>query len=343
LAHAPAFAGQAFFGNPRFRKDMLFRDMRLVRGLALSIWFSDLPVRSRGLDVSLTGMRIVGAAATGHAMETKARDELALAFGRIVSEAGNLIRSLQPGDMKKTEPGRADLGIRRKPDGSPVCRADLEAEALILSRLAAILPGVKVVAEESFASARHSVPERFLLVDPLDGTREFLAGHADFTVNIALIEAGEPVAGAICAPARHQVYVGGVAPFAADLGPDGVLFPTALRPIATRATAGSGLSAVVSRSHLDRETQAWLRRDDIAEVARTGSSLKFCLIARGEADVYPRLAPTMEWDTAAGHAILNAAGGCVLTFDGSPLRYGKQDLGFKNGGFIAWGRRPDKG
>jgi len=268
-------------------------------------------------------------------MDMKAQDELALAFGRIVSEAGNLILSLRP-----AEGGTAELGTRRKPDGSPVCRADLEAEALILARVAAVLPGVAILAEESFASARPDVPDRFLLVDPLDGTSEFLAGRADFTVNIALIESGDPVVGAIAVPARREVYIGGAAAFTADSTPDGTLPADALRPIATRAVPATGLAALVSRSHLDAETQEWLRRGDIAGFARTGSSLKFCLIARGEADVYPRLAPTMEWDTAAGHAILNAAGGAVLTLDGSRLRYGKRDLGFKNGGFIAWGRKP---
>jgi 3'(2'), 5'-bisphosphate nucleotidase len=273
-------------------------------------------------------------------MDMKTREELAFAFGRIASEAGQVIMSMRPTDSGKAGPGATDLGIRRKPDGSPVCRADREAEALILSRLATILPGVAVFAEESFASARGGVPERFLLVDPLDGTREFLAGHAEFTVNIALIEAGDPVAGAICAPAQHQVYVGAAAAFTAELAADGALPASALRPIATRATPATGPTALVSRSHLDRETQAWLRQRHIAAFAPTGSSLKFCLIARGEADLYPRLAPTMEWDTAAGHAILNAAGGCTLTLDGSRLRYGKHDLGFKNGGFIAWGRKP---
>ena len=268
-------------------------------------------------------------------MDMKARDELALAFGRIVSEAGNLILSLRPAGK-----GTMELGTRRKPDGSPVCRADLEAEALILARIAAVLPGVEVLAEESFAPTRPDVPDRFLLVDPLDGTSEFLAGRADFTVNIALIESGDPVVGAIAVPARREVYIGGAAAFTANLAPDGALAASALRPIATRAVPATGLAALVSRSHLDAETQEWLRRGDIAGFARTGSSLKFCLIARGEADVYPRLAPTMEWDTAAGHAILNAAGGAVLTLDGSRLRYGKRDLGFKNGGFIAWGRKP---
>ena len=265
-------------------------------------------------------------------MDMNARDELALAFGSIVSEAGLLINAIRA----------SDPGARRKPDGSPVCRADLEAEALILMRLAGVMPGVTVIAEESFAAV-DEVPRRFLLVDPIDGTREFLAGYDDFTVNIALIEAGEPIAGAICAPARHEIYVGGsAAAFTAKLAADGALPNSALQPIATRATPHTGLIALTSRSHVDQETERWLLRPGVAAVERAGSSLKFSLVARGEADVYPRLAPTMEWDTAAGHAILTAAGGAVLALDGAPLRYGKHDLGFKNAGFIAWGANPSR-
>jgi 3'(2'), 5'-bisphosphate nucleotidase len=261
-------------------------------------------------------------------MEMKARDQLADALGHIVAEAGCLIMGLLA----------AEIGARRKPDGSPVCQADLRAEQLILARLAALLPDVTVIAEESFAPGGGPVPERFLLVDPLDGTREYLAGHRDFTVNIALIEGGHPVAGAICAPALNQVYVAGATAYRMELAASGML--GANKPIVTRA-AGAGLHAVASRSHLNAATEQWLQQRPIVELLRAGSSLKFCLIARGDADVYPRLAPTMEWDTAAGHAILNAAGGCVLGLDGSPLRYGKKDAGFKNAGFIAWGRRPE--
>jgi 3'(2'), 5'-bisphosphate nucleotidase len=262
-------------------------------------------------------------------MEMKARDELAIAFGNIVSEAGKVIMAVQA----------ADVGARRKPDGSPVCRADLEAEQLILARLAAILPNVAVIAEESFApDGGGPVPERFLLVDPLDGTREFLAGHKDFTVNIALIEAGDPIVGAICAPALDQIHVGGATAFRADLAAGGSI--GAMTLIATSPVPAAGLRAVASRSHLNAQTEQWLRQRPVAELQRAGSSLKFCLIARGDADVYPRIGTTMEWDTAAGHAVLNAAGGCVLGLDGSPLRYGKRDAGFKNDGFIAWGRRP---
>jgi 3'(2'), 5'-bisphosphate nucleotidase len=264
-------------------------------------------------------------------MEMNARDELAIAFGNIVSEAGKVIMAVLA----------SDIGARRKPDGSPVCRADLEAEKLILARLAAIMPDVVVIAEESFAPGGGGpMPERFLLVDPLDGTREFLDGHKDFTVNIALIEAGSPIVGAICVPALDQVYVAGATAFAADLAAGGTL--GAMKAIATSPVPGAGLRAVASRSHMNPPTEHWLRQRPVAQVQCAGSSLKFCLIARGDADVYPRIDTTMEWDTAAGHAILNAAGGCVIGLDGSPLAYGKRDAGFKNDGFIAWGRKPPR-
>jgi 3'(2'), 5'-bisphosphate nucleotidase len=265
----------------------------------------------------------------GFVMDVKARDELAIAFGNIVSEAGKVIMAVRA----------SDSGARRKPDGSPVCRADLEAEKLILAQLAAIMPNVPVIAEESFApDCGGPMPDRFLLVDPLDGTREFLDGYKDFTVNIALIEAGSPVVGAICAPALDQVYVAGATALAADLAAGGTL--RAMKAIATSPVPGSGLRAIASRSHMNPQTEHWLSEQSVVELQRAGSSLKFCLIARGDADVYPRIAATMEWDTAAGHAVLNAAGGCVIGLDGSPLRYGKRDAGFKNGGFIAWGRKP---
>jgi 3'(2'), 5'-bisphosphate nucleotidase len=262
-------------------------------------------------------------------MDVNARDELAIALGNIVSEAGKVIMAVQA----------SDSGARRKPDGSPVCRADLEAEKLILARLAAIMSDVAVIAEESFVPAGSGpMPDRFLLVDPLDGTREFLDGHKDFTVNIALIEAGSPIVGAICVPALAQLYVAGATALAADLAAGGTLGP--MKAVATSPVPGAGLRAIASRSHMNPQTEQWLRQQPVVELRRAGSSLKFCLIARGDADVYPRVATTMEWDTAAGHAILNAAGGCVVGLDGSPLTYGKRDAGFKNDGFIAWGRKP---
>jgi 3'(2'), 5'-bisphosphate nucleotidase len=260
-------------------------------------------------------------------MEEKACDDLAVRFGEIVSEAGHFILAI---------PGSA-VGASRKTDGSPVCRADIGAERLILERLRNLLPDVPVIAEESFAPSAGAVPDVFVLVDPLDGTREFLAGHKDYTVNIALIEAGRPIAGAICAPASAEVFVGGANAFWAPLG-NGTL--TGLTAMTGGAVPPAGLRAVVSRSHLDAGSEQWMREHGVAKLDRVGSSLKFCLLARGDADVYPRLAPTMEWDTAAGHAILDAAGGCVLDAAGAPLRYGKKETGFKNPGFIAWSRKP---
>jgi 3'(2'), 5'-bisphosphate nucleotidase len=262
-------------------------------------------------------------------MDMKARDELALELGNIVSEAGNVIMALRA----------SDVGARRKPDGSPVCEADTRAEQLILARLAAIMPAVTVIAEESFVQRGGPVPGRFFLVDPLDGTREFLAGHHDFTVNVALVENGDPIAAAICAPALDQIYLAGATAFRAERARGGPL-ADALQAIVTSPVPDAGLRAVASRSHMNAATEAWLQQQPLARLQRAGSSLKFCLIARGDADVYPRVAPTMEWDTAGGHAILNAAGGCVIGLDGSPLRYGKSHAGFKNEGFVAWGRKP---
>src|ERR1019366_3303255 len=188
-----------------------------------------------------------GKESVGFTMEMKARAELAIELGTIVAEAGKVIMALQP----------SDIGARRKPDGSPVCQADIRAEELILARLAALMPAVAVIAEESFAlDGGDSVPERFLLVDPLDGTREYLSGHKDFTVNIALIEAGSPVVGAICAPALDQLYVAGATAFQADLAAGGAVGPR--KPIATSPGPGAGLRALDSRSHLNAETEQWL-------------------------------------------------------------------------------------
>jgi 3'(2'), 5'-bisphosphate nucleotidase len=260
------------------------------------------------------------------------RNELAREFANIASEAGKLIMASR------------DCGVRVdvKSDGSPVTAADLQAENLIRDRLTGLLPDMAVIAEESFGSrAPARVPPRFLLVDPLDGTREFVAGRDEFTVNIALIDAGEPIVGAIFAPALAHLYLAGATAFHADIQPgEAVQDLTDLSVIGTSEIPGAGIRAIGSRSHMDSETERWLRRLPVAELRSAGSSLKFCMIARGDADVYPRMAPTMEWDTAAGHAILTAAGGCVMDLNGAPLRYGKVNEGFKNDGFVAWGRTP---
>ncbi len=263
-------------------------------------------------------------------MDQTARNDIAIAFGSIAVEAGQAIMAVRGSG---TDP-------QQKPDGSPVTQADLDADRIICRRLARLLPDVPIVTEEVCESHALAGNARFILVDPLDGTREFVSGRDEFTVNIALIERGEPAAGAVYAPALNCLYVAGAAAFRADVRP-GQPVPAlhAMRALTTDAVPCEGLRAVASLSHLDSATRSWLDKRPISELRSAGSSLKFCMIAEGEADVYPRLAPTMEWDTAAGHAVLAAAGGCVVRIDGSPLGYGKSEAGFRNEAFIAWGTR----
>jgi 3'(2'), 5'-bisphosphate nucleotidase len=253
-------------------------------------------------------------------------DRLARLFGEIAVRAGRAI-------MTSRDAAKAP---QYKSDGSPVTAADLAADEVIRRELAQHLPTVAVITEES-CPAPAAKAERFILVDPLDGTREFIKGSTEFTVNIALIEHGKPVAGAVHAPALGLLYVGGKTAHRARLASaDADPQLGAMQPIAVRPTPPEGWHVVVSRSHLDPATKEWIARHRIAEHRPAGSSLKFCLVAEGEADVYPRLGPTMEWDTAAGHAVLTAAGGAVMDLDGRPMQYGKPD--FRNGSFIAWGK-----
>ena len=227
--------------------------------------------------------------------------------------------------------------VRRKSDGSPVTQADERAEAVILAALAIIAPDVPVVAEEQ-ASAGNipDTPARFWLVDPLDGTREFVNGSLDFTVNIALIEGGVPVVGVVFVPGTGALYVGDASGARMTDVPDGDW-----RPIHVVKPDASALRVFASRSHLSPETRDFIGQFAVAEMISAGSSLKFCKLAAGEADLYPRLGRTMEWDTAAGDAILRAAGGRVLTMDGQPLTYGKRnqadDSDFANPWFVATG------
>ena len=228
-----------------------------------------------------------------------------------------------------------DFAVRGKEDASPVTQADERAEALIVPALAALLPGVPIVAEE--AVARGDVPAvgaRFWLVDPLDGTKEFISRNGEFTVNIALVEAGVPVLGVVFAPAIGRLFAG-----AAGLGAR-VEDARGRRAIVCRATPPEGLTVVASRSHGDAAAlDAFLAGRKVASLASAGSSLKLCLVAAGEADLYPRLGRTMEWDIAAGHAVVLAAGGRVCRLDGTPLAYGKP--GFDNPHFYAAGRALD--
>jgi 3'(2'), 5'-bisphosphate nucleotidase len=225
-----------------------------------------------------------------------------------------------------------DVVVRAKADASPVTAADEAAEAVILARLAELTPGIPVVAEETVCAGRvPKIDDRpFWLVDPLDGTKEFLSRNGEFTVNIALIQAREPVLGVVLAPARGQAWWGAHGKGATARDADG-----RTRAIGVRTPPAGGLVAIASRSHRDAETQAFLDQAGVGKCISAGSSLKFCLVAEGKADLYPRFGRTMEWDTAAGHAVLSAAGGLVTTRDGAPFLYRKPD--FANPGFIARG------
>ena len=239
---------------------------------------------------------------------------------------------------------RPDLKAREKPDSSPVSAADEASEAVILEGLAAFMPGIRVVSEESTGNrAVEGLNGRFFIVDPLDGTREFLAGLDEFTVNIALIDNGLPMAGVVAAPARGLVRRGYALPGEQGRGAERLALQPNEAPerareriaIHTRPRPPSGARVLVSRSHLDPATDAYV--DGLPQAQRTacGSALKFCLLAEGAADIYPRLAPTSEWDVAAGHAVLLGAGGALRRPDGSPLLYGQGD--FRIPAFIATG------
>ena len=233
----------------------------------------------------------------------------------------------------------AALTPRMKADHSPVTAADQAAEAVILESLARLLPGVPVVSEEAAARGEACAAAATLaLVDPLDGTREIIEGRSEYTVNLAIVADGVPVLGLVAAPALGFLWRGVVGRGAERLrlvgqGPSRQAVDST--PIHTRRAPSHGLVAAVSRSHFDAKTASFVDRLPIAERIVCGSALKFCRIAEGAADVYPRLSPTCEWDVAAGHAVIAAAGGMVTTPDGGPILYGRE--GFRIPGFIAWG------
>jgi 3'(2'), 5'-bisphosphate nucleotidase len=250
-------------------------------------------------------------------------EDLALAAGRAI--------------LKVREQG---ITVEIKPDASPVTRADREAERIILDGLRRHFPATPIVAEEEASVGRlpETLGETFFLVDPLDGTKEFVKGNCDFTVNIALIRRGVPEIGVVYAPARGVLYSGccTTGASAVEIASDGSLErrqAIAMRPPSTP------LTVVASRSHRTRETDEYLARCPGAEILSVGSSLKFCMLAAGKADLYPRFGRTMEWDTAAGDAVLRAGGGMTSTTDGKPLCYGKRDqkddADFANPWFIA--------
>jgi 3'(2'),5'-bisphosphate nucleotidase len=259
------------------------------------------------------------------------QDAIAEIFAEIALEAAVAVMAVYASDSH----------ARRKPDKSPVCDADEYAEAIILGRLAERLPSFPVLAEEAAAHGKKTVAgSTFILVDPVDGTREFLNHNGEFTINIGLIVDGAPLAGVVYAPALAQLWIGGATATSCTVEPGEALPPRAQRrEIHVRAAPSEGLTALESRSHSDPETEAFLAQLPIRERRTAGSSLKFCAVAEGDADVYPRFGQTMEWDTAAGDAVLRAAGGIVLDGAHLPLQYGKAGAQFRNGPFVAWGDR----
>jgi 3'(2'), 5'-bisphosphate nucleotidase len=228
------------------------------------------------------------------------------------------------------------IEVETKEDASPVTHADRRAEEVIAEGLARLEPGVGVIAEEAFSRGDAvEVGEAFFLVDPLDGTREFISRNGEFTVNIALVVANTPTVGVIIAPALARTFAAWGPGRAFEKSRSG-----ALRPISARAFAPGRYVAIASRSHRDQQTDAYLTALGASQTLTAGSSLKFCLLAAGDADIYPRFGPTCEWDIAAGHAILEAAGGHICGLDGADFAYGKRDRDFLNPGFIAWGDGP---
>ena len=243
-------------------------------------------------------------------------------FERLARDAGATIMSHYDLDCRLDD----------KSDASPLTAADLAADKIICAGLRAAYPHIDLVTEEQSETHRSIKGEgHYFLIDPLDGTKEFLSRNGQFTVNIALIENGAPVAGAVFAPALNRMFLGAKNLGATETNEDGT------RPIHVRLAPHNPV-AVASRSHRSPETDEFLALHHIVECVSAGSSLKFCLVATGEADIYPRFGPTMEWDTAAGQAVLEAAGGAVLTPENTAFRYSKPER--RNGNFIAWGAKP---
>lgn len=241
----------------------------------------------------------------------------------LAREAGAAIMQLYRADD-------AAWGVTHKADNSLLTLADLAAHRVLAAGLLQLTPDIPVVSEEDAASQNlRQVSTRFWLIDPLDGTKEFVARNGEFTVNVALIEHGQPVLGVVFAPALDLAYAGGKH-LGAFCERDGVRAPIHV------AAWGQVVRVVASKSHLNAETEQFIARLGAHELVQAGSSLKFCRVAEGSADVYPRLAPTCEWDTAAAQAVLEAAGGVVTNLQGAPLAYGKADV--LNPSFIAASR-----
>lgn len=244
------------------------------------------------------------------------------ALKEIAVEAGALIMEIYES---------ADMGVEAKSDDSPVTKADLAADAHISAALKAAFPEIPIVTEEQAASQTDEAPALFFIVDPLDGTKEFIKRRGDFTVNIALVEAGGPIRGVVYAPAKGRLFYTDAEGLSWESRPDG----SEAKRLQVAQPNCSALRVVASKSHRDQATDDYINKYEVADSVSAGSSLKFCLVAAGEADLYPRLGRTMEWDTAAGHAVLLGAGGNVDRLDGNgPLTYGKP--GWDNPFFIGY-------
>ncbi len=252
-------------------------------------------------------------------------DRLIAVMRRLALEAGDKIMEIYAAD---------DFDVKVKSDASPVTEADEAADAIISTGLRAAFPDLALVTEEQAASHGEQ-GDTFLIVDPLDGTKEFINRRGDFTVNIAYVEAGQPTRGVVYAPAQGRMfYTLADGRAVEEDGPFDKERPGAQRAIRVSDPDNAALMVVASKSHRDQATDDYIARYAVRDMTSAGSSLKFCLVATGEADLYPRLGRTMEWDTAAGHAVLYGAGGTVVRFDDhQPLRYGKP--GFANPFFIA--------
>jgi 3'(2'), 5'-bisphosphate nucleotidase len=241
---------------------------------------------------------------------------------------------------------KSGVTAQAKADQSPVTIADHQSEEIILEALSRVAPDIPVIAEEAVTAGRiPAIAGTFFLVDPLDGTKGFIRGRAEFTINIGLIFEGRPAFGLLYAPALSDFYVtlGSDEAVTATLDPHAeVASIEACRPrqLRTPVPDPHALRALTSQTHLNSATQRFLDGYNVVERRAVSSSLKFGLIAKGEADLYPRVGPTSEWDTAAGHALLSAAGGTVTALDGSPLTYGNRARQFVNPDFVAWARQP---
>jgi 3'(2'), 5'-bisphosphate nucleotidase len=251
-------------------------------------------------------------------------DAIALRLAQIALDAGRILRAMESARIEK----------RIKDDGSPTTMADLAAEELILKRLGEVWPGIAVVAEETASTV--GPDDYFFLVDPLDGTGDYIRGTGEYSVNIALIRNGRPMAAVVSAPALGSIWIAGRTTLMGSI-PDGPGHEILWREARTRSAPEDNLIALVSRRHGDQATETCLSTLSIGTRRMASSALKFCLIASGEADVYVRCGPTMEWDTAAGDHILSRAGGCVIGPGGVRLSYGHEDRGYLNGPFAALG------